>query len=158
MLTYETRHEINSARFHMGTYTIVTCPHVMTPNARVLCMSNGKRRPNKTPEMNNRALHVLARMRRTGESLTAAARAEQIDPRTVRKYVAADLRGLQGDGPIRPTKADRRRRDMDSGPCGGTTMRGSPLVPRSRDETHCHYHTQRDGSAPAAEPRSSATI
>jgi hypothetical protein len=31
-----------------------------------------------------RALYVLARMRRTGQSLSAAAREEHIDPRTVR--------------------------------------------------------------------------
>lgn len=55
----------------------------------------------------DRALHVLARMRRTGSSLTAAAREEHIDPRTVRKYLKNELRGRG-----RPTKADRRKRDM----------------------------------------------
>jgi hypothetical protein len=49
-------------------------------------------------------------MRRTGESLTIASRAENIDLRTVRKYVGAELRQLEGQ--IQPTQADRRRRDM----------------------------------------------
>jgi len=59
----------------------------------------------------NRALHVLARMRRTGETLTAAAREEHIDPRTVRKYLGPELRGLR-EGRTQPTKVDRRRRGM----------------------------------------------
>jgi hypothetical protein len=49
-------------------------------------------------------------MRRTGRSLTAAAREEHIDPRTVRKYLGAELRTYQGQHT--PTKADRRRRTM----------------------------------------------
>jgi len=59
----------------------------------------------------NRALHVLARMRRTGETLTAAAREEHIDPRTVCKYLGPELRGLR-EGRTQPTKVDRRRRGM----------------------------------------------
>jgi len=59
----------------------------------------------------NRALHVLARMRRTGETLTAAAREEHIDPRTVRKYLGPELRGLR-EGRTQPTKVYRRRRRM----------------------------------------------
>ena len=55
----------------------------------------------------NRSLHVLARMRRTGASVTAAAREEHIDPRTVRKYLKGELR-RRG----RATRADRRKRDM----------------------------------------------
>ncbi len=70
-------------------------------------MRNGKEQRGKRQETYNRALHVLARMRRTGASLTAAAREEHIDPRTVRKYVKGDLRGRG-----RPTKSDRRQRDM----------------------------------------------
>lgn len=70
-------------------------------------MRNGKKRREKRQETYNRALHVLARMRRTGSSLTAAAKEEHIDPRTVRKYLKSEM---QGRG--RPTKADRRKRDM----------------------------------------------
>ena len=58
-----------------------------------------------------RALHVLARMRRTGQTLTSAAREEHIDPRTVRKYLGAELRSI-GEGRTQPTKADRRQRNM----------------------------------------------
>ncbi len=46
-------------------------------------------------------------MRRTGASLTEAAREEQIDPRTVRKYLKTELR-RRG----KPTKVDRRKRGM----------------------------------------------
>jgi hypothetical protein len=66
------------------------------------------RRNKRRKAAENRALHVLARMRRTGQTLTAAAREEHIDPRTVRKYLGSDLQGVQA----KPTKADRRRRHM----------------------------------------------
>jgi len=56
-------------------------------------------------------MNVLARMRRTGESLTAASRNEQIDPKTVRKYVGAEFKKAD-DGQTLPTKADRRLRHM----------------------------------------------
>jgi hypothetical protein len=72
-------------------------------------MRNGRKRHGKRQKTYNRALHVLARMRRTGSSLTAAAKEEHIDPRTVRKYLKSEIRG-RGRG--RATKADRRRRDM----------------------------------------------
>lgn len=70
-------------------------------------MRNGKRRRGNKQDTYNRSLHVLARMRRKGASLTEAAREEQIDPRTVRKYLKTDLRGRG-----KPTKVDRRKRDM----------------------------------------------
>lgn len=70
-------------------------------------MPNGNRRRGKKAETYNLALHVLARMRRTGSTLTAAAREEHIDPRTVRKYLSTEFSRR-----TRPTKADRRRRDM----------------------------------------------
>ncbi len=70
-------------------------------------MRTGKQRRGKRQETYNRALHVLARMRRTGSSLTPAAKEEHIDPRTVRKYLRTELRGKS-----RATRADRRRRDM----------------------------------------------
>jgi hypothetical protein len=74
-------------------------------------MSDGHRPHGKNLDIYNRALHVLARMRRTGDSLTAAAREEHIDPRTVRKLLSADLKELAG-GRTKPTRADRRRRNM----------------------------------------------
>src|SRR5712692_8462474 len=74
-------------------------------------MQNGKITRGKRADTYNRALHVLARMRRTGDTLTAASREEHIDSRTVRKYVGAELRGL-AEGRTQPTKADRRKRNM----------------------------------------------
>src|SRR5580765_6551573 len=47
------------------------------------------RRTAREEQTRNRAFHVLARMRRTGRTLTAAAREEHIDPRTVRKHIGA---------------------------------------------------------------------
>lgn len=70
-------------------------------------MRNGKRRRGKGQKAYHRALHVLARMRRTGSSLTVAAREEHIDPRTVRRYLSTELR-KHG----KATKGDRRKRDM----------------------------------------------
>jgi len=60
-------------------------------------------------------------MRRTGASLTAAAQEEHIDPRTVRKYLRADLRGRG-----KATKADRRHRNM----LIPTTIGNSPVTVR----------------------------
>ncbi len=74
-------------------------------------MRNGNQRRGKRAETHNRALHVLARMRRTGYSLTAASREEHIDPRTVRKYVGAELKKLS-KGQTQATKSDRRKRNM----------------------------------------------
>jgi len=74
-------------------------------------MPNGNRGRENKAETYKLALRVLAKMRRTGETLTAAAREEHIDPRTVRKYLENELKGLT-EGRIQPTKADRRRRDM----------------------------------------------
>ena len=94
-------------------------------------MSNGKRRKGNKKETYNRALRVLARMRRTESSLTAAAREEHIDPRTVRKYLGAELRGL-AHGQVKPSKADRRRRNM----LVPTEQGASPTVVRgSREAT-----------------------
>ena len=70
-------------------------------------MRNGKQQRGKSRKTYNRALHVLARMRRTGSSLTVAAREEHIDPRTVRRYLATELREHG-----KATRGDRRKRDM----------------------------------------------
>jgi len=59
----------------------------------------------------NKALRVLGNMRRTGKPLTAAAREERIDPRTVRKYLGTELKGRE-HGRLRPSKNDKRSRRM----------------------------------------------
>lgn len=64
------------------------------------------------PKARKRALDVLQRMRRTGLSLTAAAREEHIDPRTVQKYFGEQLRHKSKGKPYKATKADRLRREM----------------------------------------------
>jgi hypothetical protein len=79
---------------------------------RVDTVKSGKPKRGKRRKSYNRALHVVARMRRTGQTLTAASRDEHIDPRTVRKYLGTELRGPKLKRKVRPTKADRRRRDM----------------------------------------------
>ena len=74
-----------------------------------------------------RALRTLARMRRNGETLSQAARAEEVDPRTVRKYLGGELRQM-ASGRTQPTSTDKRQREMliltSSGPAP-TTIRGS---------------------------------
>jgi hypothetical protein len=87
-------------------------------------MTNGNRRRGKKAETYNRALKVLARMRRTGQTLTAAAREEHIDPRTVRKYVGTELHRTK------PGRADQRRRNM----LIPTTLGATPIVVRGSKE------------------------
>ena len=82
----------------------------ITVHSEVNCMRHGRIKRGQR-ETYNRALHVLARMRRTGDTLTVASREEHIDPRTVRKYVGAELKGLI-EGRTQPTKSDRRKRNM----------------------------------------------
>jgi hypothetical protein len=92
-------------------------------------MTNGKRERGKRGKTYNRALHVVARMRRTGQTLTAASRDEHIDPRTVRKYLGAELRGI-AKGEIQPTRADWRRRNMLVPTSHGAT----PVIVRGSEE------------------------
>jgi hypothetical protein len=73
-------------------------------------MRNGKTTLHSTAY--NRALRVLARMRRRGATLTSAAREEHTDPSTVRKYLGPDLRKSAGHKGPQPTRADRRTRHM----------------------------------------------
>jgi hypothetical protein len=58
-----------------------------------------------------KALGTIARMRRSGQSLTAAAHDEHIDPRTVRKYLGPELREPK-HGRTLPTRSDQRQRQM----------------------------------------------
>ena len=92
-------------------------------------MKKGGQKRGKRSKSYNRALRVLARMRRTGETLTCTARQEHIDPRTVKKYLSAELRGLS-QGEIQPTRADRRRRNMLIPTSHGAT----PVVVRGSQE------------------------
>lgn len=84
-------------------------------------MRNGKRKSSKSYQ---RALRVLARMRRSGVNLSEASRQEHTDPRTVRKYVRTELKRVRKGGRTRATKSDRRHRDM----LIPTTLGTSPVV------------------------------
>jgi hypothetical protein len=75
-------------------------------------MKSGGKRRSKRQKAYNRALRVLANMRRTGAPLNAAARQERMDPRTVRKYLGAELKSKRGQRKTEPTRNDRRRRRM----------------------------------------------
>jgi len=75
-------------------------------------MASRKRQKGTTAGAYKRALRVLARMRRTGEPLSTAAREERIDPRTVRKHLKVELKRLAKGGAIRPSKSDRLPREM----------------------------------------------
>jgi hypothetical protein len=59
----------------------------------------------------NKALRVLGNMRRTGKPLSAAAREQHMDARTVRKYLGTELKA-RGQGRAHPTKSDKRLRKM----------------------------------------------
>jgi hypothetical protein len=60
----------------------------------------------------NRALNVLAQMRRKHLSLAAASRLEHIKPATVLRYVGSAIRQERSGGRYRATKGDRFRRDI----------------------------------------------
>jgi hypothetical protein len=95
-------------------------------------MTNGNKMRGNRVETYNKALRVLARMRRTGETLTAASHQEHIDPRTVRKHIGAELKRVE-DGRTQPTKLDRRRRNMLIPTAQGTepvNIRGSEQASR----------------------------
>lgn len=86
-------------------------------------MANGKSKSSKFSKSYQRALRVLARMRRTGQNLTAASREEGSDPRTVRKHLGSELKRTKGAN-RQPTKSDRRRRKM----LIPTTLGTAPLI------------------------------
>jgi hypothetical protein len=95
-------------------------------------MENGIKKRGNRAETYKKSLRVLARMRRTGETLTTASHEEHIDPRTVRKHIGADLKGIE-DGRTQPTKVDRRRRNMLIPTAQGTepvNIRGSEQASR----------------------------
>src|SRR6476646_3556726 len=58
------------------------------------------------------AFHVLSRMRRTGESLSSAAREVGISPQAVRRNLPNQLVKPRGSQRYTPTKADRESRPM----------------------------------------------
>src|SRR5271168_2354387 len=72
---------------------------------------NAKSRNTQETEDRERALAALARMRREKVSLRAAARAEETEPKTVRRYVASALR-QDKSGRYRATLYDRIPRTL----------------------------------------------
>jgi hypothetical protein len=97
-----------------------------------------KKRIRKQAQALNRAMHVLAQVRRrvqrvarrmlqTGQPLTSAARAEHSDPRTVREYLGVtELRRLIKKAKERAAKLERRRRKM----LIPTTLGVTPIIVR----------------------------
>ena len=65
----------------------------------------------KRRETPHRVTAVLARMRKRGESLSQAARAEHSTPRTVKKFVGEQLR-RSASGRYSPTRSDRLKREI----------------------------------------------
>jgi hypothetical protein len=70
----------------------------------------------------DRALAVLARMRREHISLSKASREEHIKPATVRRYVGSAVRRDKPGGPFRATKGDSFRRDLQIPTAQGPTV------------------------------------
>jgi hypothetical protein len=66
----------------------------------------------KRPDVPHRVTAVLARMRKRGESLSQAARAEHSTPRTVKKFVGEQLR-RSASGRYSPTSSDRLKREIN---------------------------------------------
>lgn len=73
------------------------------PNRRIRIKRNG---------VPNRVVTVLARMRRGGESLSQAARAEHTTPRTVRKWVGNQLK-RSTSGSYSVTAGDTLKRELN---------------------------------------------
>lgn len=73
---------------------------------RKMSHRNAIPRNQREADARERALAALARMRREGRSLQAAAKAEDTSPATVKRYVGSALRQEPG-GHYRPTPRDR---------------------------------------------------
>jgi len=94
--------------------------------------SRPNRRSNREADTRNRALHVLARMRR-GETLSRAARSESIKPATVRKYVGNQLRQRASGKRWESDKSDQLTARMNVlTPLGPTTVSVRGSSERSR--------------------------
>lgn len=69
-------------------------------------------RSRREADAHNRALHVLAHMRRDGLSLAAASRLDHIKPRTVLRHVGSALRQDKPGARFRVTRSDRFKREL----------------------------------------------
>jgi hypothetical protein len=74
--------------------------------------SESKSRNKPASDALNRALHVVARIRR-GETLSKAARAEHIKPETVRRYLGSALRQTSSGKRWIASKFDRQTANMN---------------------------------------------
>lgn len=70
-------------------------------------------RTEREAEARERALATLALMRRKGLALTTAAKAQETDPRTVRRYVGSALRQRALRQRYKPTASDRLARTLN---------------------------------------------
>ena len=69
-------------------------------------------RNERETQARERALAALARMRREGLTLKAAARDKQVDPRTVRRYVGSSIHQKGPGGRYRAAAYDRIPRTL----------------------------------------------
>jgi len=72
--------------------------------------SRNRRKDIRNTETRNRALHVLARMRRESVSLAVASRLEHTKASTVLRYVGSALRQERASGRFRVAKSDKFKR------------------------------------------------
>ena len=84
---------------------------------------NAKPRNHRERYARERALAALARMRRERLSLTAAAKAEGTNPRTIARYVGSALTRGGKRGKFRATASDRLHRDLNF-----TTVQGDKPI------------------------------
>ena len=81
-------------------------------NTKAKHRRNAIPRTEREAEARERALATLALMRREGLALKVAAKAERIDPRTVRRYVGSALRQKSPGERYRPAAYDRLPRTL----------------------------------------------
>lgn len=79
----------------------------------MLIHRNAVPRTQRQAQARERALAVVARMRRFGSSLSSASKVEGTDPGTVQHYVASALRQERPGGRFRVTASDRIPRTLN---------------------------------------------
>ena len=78
-----------------------------------MAIRNAIPRNEREAQARERSLAALALMRREGLTLTAAARSEEVDPRTVRRYVGSTIRQKGPGGRYRAAAYDRIPRRLN---------------------------------------------
>ena len=112
-------------------------------------------------ETHNRALHVLAHMRREHLSLAAASRLEHIKPGTVLRYVGSALRRDKPGGRFHAARSDRFKREFQIPTALGPVkvpVYGSKAASELSEYANAINHYLRTGDASQLEAFKGKTI